>query len=247
MTAKPAEQSLLSQERKGNTEAAASVIASWVAEEQPRARLSRYGAGQMSTAELLAICLVSGLPGEDAVQLARRLLSEFGGISGVLSAPLQKLIKVRGIGLAKATLIKAIQEIAARDAESSLIQAQKFADVEVVGGYLRKRMGHLPHEAFACLFLNAKHEQLGFEVLFRGSIDRTHVHAREVVKRGLELNAAAVIVCHNHPSGNAEPSQADIALTRSLSSLLEQVEIRLLDHIVVSARSWVSLRARGLI
>jgi len=172
---------------KGNTEATGSVIANWVEEEQPRARLSRYGAGQMSTAELLGICLVSGVPGEDAVQLARRLLSEFGGI------------------------------------------------------------GSLPHEAFACLFLNAKHELLGFEVLFRGSIDRTHVHAREVLKRGLELNAAAVIVSHNHPSGSTEPSQADIALTRSLSNLLQQVEIRLLDHVVVGAGGWVSLHTRGLI
>jgi DNA repair protein RadC len=108
-------------------------------------------------------------------------------------------------------------------------------------------MGSLPNEAFACLFLNAKHELLGFEVLFRGSIDRTHVHAREVLKRGLELNAAAVIVSHKHPSGNAEPSQADIALTCSLSDLLDQVEIRLLDHVIVGAGGWVSLHSRGLI
>ena len=108
-------------------------------------------------------------------------------------------------------------------------------------------MGTLPHEAFACLFLNAKNEQLGFEIMFHGSIDRTHVHAREVLRRGLEHNAAAIIICHNHPSGNAEPSQADIALTRSLSDLLSQVEIRLLDHIVVSSHSWVSLQMRGLV
>lgn len=134
-----------------------------------------------------------------------------------------------------------------RDAEAELLQSRQFPDSKSVGEYLRKRMGRLPHEAFACLFLNAKHELLAFEVLFRGSIDRTHVHAREVLKRGLELNAAAVILSHNHPSGNAEPSQADIALTGSLSELLGQVEIRLLDHVVVGARGWVSLHARGLI
>jgi DNA repair protein RadC len=244
---KASEQLLVDRSHKVNTEGVGSVIANWVEEEQPRARLSRYGAGQMSTAELLGICLVSGVPGEDAVQLARRLLSEFGGIGGVLSAPLHHLLKVRGVGLAKATQIKAIQELAARDAETDLIQSQKFTDPGAVGAYLRKRMGSLPHEAFACLFLNAKHELLGFEVLFRGSIDRTHVHAREVLKRGLELNAAAVIVSHNHPSGNAEPSQADIALTRSLSDLLDQVEIRLLDHVIVGAGGWVSLHSRGLI
>ena len=100
---------------------------------------------------------------------------------------------------------------------------------------------------FECLFLNAKHEHIAFEILFRGSIDRTHVHAREVLKRGLELNAAALIVCHQHPSGNAEPSQADFRLTRSLFVPLEQVEIRLLDQVVVSASTWVSLQPRDLL
>jgi DNA repair protein RadC len=97
------------------------------------------------------------------------------------------------------------------------------------------------------LFLNAKNEQIAFEILFRGSIDRTHVHAREVLKRGLELNAAALIVCHNHRSGNAEPSQADIGLTRLLFDLLEKGGIRLLDHVVVSTNTWVSLQLRGLL
>jgi DNA repair protein RadC len=200
-------------------------IASWVAEEQPRARLSRYGAAQMS----------------------RRLLHEFGGIEELLAAPLERLLDARGVGLAKASQIKAIQELGTRLTEAELVKAQRFEDPTAVSQYLRKRLGHLPHEAFACLFLNAKHQQLSFEILFHGSIDRTHVHAREILRRGLEVNAAAVIVCHNHPSGNAEPSQADIALTRSLADLLAQVEIRLLDHMVVSARSWVSLQMRGLI
>ena len=222
-------------------------IASWVAEEQPRARLSRYGAAQMSTAELLAICLVSGVPGEDAVQMSRRLLHEFGGIEELLAAPLERLLDARGVGLAKASQIKAIQELGTRLTEAELAKAQRFEDPTAVSQYLRKRLGHLPHEAFACLFLSAKHQQLSFEILFHGSIDRTHVHAREILRRGLEVNAAAVIFCHNHPLGNAEPSQADIALTRSLADLLAQVEIRLLDHLVVSARSWVSLQMRGLI
>ena len=229
---------------KGNTEDGASVIANWVEDEQPRARLSRYGASEMSTAELLAICLVSGMPGEDAVQLARRLLGEFGGL---LAALLGRLRASHGLGLAKAAQIKAIQELGVRDRETSLVKAQRFRDPSAVAEYLRKRMGSLAHEAFACLFPNAKNEHLGFEIMFHGSIDRTHVNAREVLRRGLELNAAAIIVCHNHPSGNAEPSQADITLTRSLSDLLAQVEIRLLDHIVVSTHSWVSMQMRGLL
>ena len=229
---------------KGNTEDSASVIANWVEDEQPRARLSRYGASEMSTAELLAICLVSGMPGEDAVQLARRLLGEFGGL---LAALLGRLRASHGLGLAKAAQIKAIQELGVRDRETSLVKAQRFRDPSAVAEYLRKRMGSLAHEAFACLFLNAKNEHLGFEIMFHGSIDRTHVNAREVLRRGLEHNVAAIIVCHNHPSGNAEPSQADITLTRSLSDLLAQVEIRLLDHIVVSTHSCVSMQMRGLL
>ena len=179
--------------------------------------------------------------------MSRRLLHEFGGIEELLAAPLERLLDARGVGLAKASQIKAIQELGTRLTEAELVKAQRFEDPTAVSQYLRKRLGHLPHEAFACLFLNAKHQQLSFEILFHGSIDRTHVHAREILRRGLEVNAAAVIVCHNHPSGNAEPSQADIALTRSLADLLAQVEIRLLDHMVVSARSWVSLQMRGLI
>lgn len=229
---------------KGNTEDSASVIANWVEDEQPRARLSRYGASEMSTAELLAICLVSGMPGEDAVQLARRLLGEFGGL---LAALLGRLRASHGLGLAKAAQIKAIQELGVRDRETSLVKAQRFRDPSAVAEYLRKRMGSLAHEAFACLFPNAKNEHLGFEIMFHGSIDRTHVNAREVLRRGLEHNVAAIIVCHNHPSGNAEPSQADITLTRSLSDLLAQVEIRLLDHIVVSTHSCVSMQMRGLL
>jgi DNA repair protein RadC len=229
---------------KGNTEDSASVIANWVEDEQPRERLSRYGASEMSTAELLAICLVSGMPGEDAVQLARRLLGEFGGL---LAALLGRLRASHGLGLAKAAQIKAIQELGVRDRETSLVKAQRFRDPSAVAEYLRKRMGSLAHEAFACLFPNAKNEQLGFEIMFHGSIDRTHVNAREVLRRGLEHNVAAIIVCHNHPSGNAEPSQADITLTRSLSDLLAQVEIRLLDHIVVSTHSCVSMQMRGLL
>ena len=229
---------------KGNTEDSASVIANWVEDEQLRARLSRYGASEMSTAELLAICLVSGMPGEDAVQLARRLLGEFGGL---LAALLGRLRASHGLGLAKAAQIKAIQELGVRDRETSLVKAQRFRDPSAVAEYLRKRMGSLAHEAFACLFLNAKNEHLGFEIMFHGSINRTHVHAREVLRRGLEHNVAAIIVRHNHPSGNAEPSQADITVTRSLSDLLAQVEIRLLDHIVVSTHSCVSMQMRGLL
>ena len=224
---------------KGNIEAASSVIANWLEDEQPRARMARYGAAQMSTAELLALCLARGLPGENAVLLSQQMLKEFGSVHALLAAPIQQLLAVRGVGPAKAARLNAIHELSHRETEVQLKRTQSFNEPAAVARFLRKRLGHLGYEAYGCLFLNAKHEHIAFEILFRGSIDRTHVHAREVLKRGLELNAAALIVCHNHPSGNAEPGQADIGLTRSLFDLLEQVEIRLLDHVVVSANKWI--------
>ena len=230
-----------------NIEAPSNVIANWLEDEQPRTRMARYGAAQMPTAELLALCLSSGLPGENAVLLSQRLLQQFGGVQALLSAPIQQLMSVRGVGPAKATRLNAIHELSVRETEAQLKRSQSFGEPAAVATFLRKRLGHLGHEAFDCLFLNAKNEHIAFEILFRGSIDRTHVHAREVLKRGLELNAAALIVCHNHPSGNAEPSQADIGLTRLLFDLLEKVEIRLLDHVVVSTNTWVSLQLRGLL
>ena len=230
-----------------NIEAPSNVIANWLEDEQPRTRMARYGAAQMPTAELLALCLSSGLPGENAVLLSQRLLQQFGGVQALLSAPIQQLMSVRGVGPAKATRLKAIHELSVRETEAQLKRSQSFGEPAAVATFLRKRLGHLGHEAFGCLFLNAKNEHIAFEILFRGSIDRTHVHAREVLKQGLELNAAALIVCHNHPSGNAEPSQADISLTRLLFDLLEKVEIRLLDHVVVSTNTWVSLQLRGLL
>jgi DNA repair protein RadC len=232
---------------KGNIEAASSVIANWLEDEQPRARMARYGAAQMSTAELLALCLASGLPGENAVLLSQRMLKEFGSVHALLAAPIQQLLAVRGVGPAKAARLKAIHELSVRETEVQLKRTQSFSEPAAVARFLRKRLGHLGYEAFGRMFLNAKHEHIAFEILFPGSIDRTHVHAREVLKRGLELNAAALIVCHNHPSGNAETSQADIGLTRSLFDLLEQVERRLLDHVVVSVNTWVSLQLRGLL
>ena len=232
---------------KGNIEAASSVIANWLEDEQPRVRMARYGAAQMSTAELLALCLASGLPGENTVLLSQRMLKEFGSVHALLAAPIQQLLAVRGVGPAKAARLKAIHELSVRETEVQLKRTQSFNEPAAAARFLRKRLGHLGYEAFGCLFLNAKHEHIAFEILFRGSIERTHAHAREVLKRGLELNAAALIVCHNHPFGNAEPGQADIGLTRSRFELLEQVEIRLPDKVVVSASTWVSLQLRGLL
>ena len=222
-------------------------IASWQLQEQPRYRLIHEGAEALANAELLAVCLGSGVAGEDAVAMARRLLKQFGGIGGLLSAPMPKLLQCYGVGSAKASVIKAIQELSLRDVEHALARADQFADSASVSRFLRRRSGHESRETFACLFLNARNQLISFEVLFRGSVDRAHVHAREVLRRGIEVNAVAVVLAHNHPSGSPEPSQADIHLTRRLVELLEQVDIRVLDHIVVAAGACVSFAQRGLL
>ena len=222
-------------------------IASWQLQEQPRYRLIHEGAEALANAELLAVCLGSGVAGEDAVAMARRLLKQFGGIGGLLSAPMPKLLQCYGVGSAKASVIKAIQELSLRDVEHELAHADQFADSASVSRFLRRRIGHESRETFACLFLNARNQLISFEVLFRGSVDRAHVLAREVLRRGIEINAVAVVLAHNHPSGSPEPSQADIHLSRRLVELLEQLDIRVLDHIVVAAGACVSFAQRGLL
>ena len=222
-------------------------IASWELQEQPRHRLVSEGADGLSTAELLAICLGSGVAGEDAVAMARRLLKHFGGIGALLSAPLSQLVACHGVGPAKASVIKAVQELSLRDVEHALTHSEQFSDPASVSRFLRRRIGHELRETFACLFLNARNQLISFEVLFRGSVDRAHVHSREVLRRGIEVNAVAVVLAHNHPSGSPEPSQADIHLTQRLTELLRQVDIRVLDHIVVGSGSCVSFASRGLL
>ena len=164
--------------------------------------------------------LVSGSQGEDAVRMSRRLLKEFGGISPLLGAPISALTTFRGAGNAKAAQIEAMYELMARDVKAEFAKGERFNDQQSMSRYLRKRIGHPLREVFACLFLNSKHELLSFDDMSNDYIVRAHVPPRVVLLRGIELNAAATILAHNHPSGASEPSHADIFLTKELSNLL---------------------------
>ena len=229
-------------------ETTSSPITSWFGDEQPRERLLRRGAEHLSAAELLAVCFGSGLAGENAVALSRRLLQRFGSIDGLLQAPSQELLDCRGIGHARVALIKAMQELTLRQSEEVFARAgNNMTDVTPVSRYLQRRMGHAGNEQFACLYMDTRHRLIAYEVPFQGSINRAYVFPRLILKRCLELNAAAVILAHNHPSGVAEPSQADITLTRDLVDLLAKLDVRVLDHIVVAAQQTVSLASRGLL
>ena len=199
--------------------------------------------GAIGDAELLA-CVI---PGADSEDLAERLIREFGGLRNLLEVDDRTLAGVPGVGPARARLIITLPAIARRYFEQSITVGEPLRSPADTEAYLLARLCHLGHELFCCLYLDNRHRVLGFHELFRGTIDGTSVYPREVVKEALGINAAAVIVAHNHPSGVAEPSQADERITRRLKSALELVDIRLLDHLVVGDTGAVSLAARGLV
>lgn len=219
-------------------------------DERPRERLFMRGASALSTAELLAVCLGSGCAGMSALQLAQNLLVRFGNLDALLQARADELRQCHGMGPARVAQIKALAELTLRHSESQLREPDArdaMTDVTTVSRYVQRQIGAARREIFACLFLDARHRLLHFETLFLGSVNRAHVYPREVLRQALEHNAAAVILAHNHPSGVAEPSQADISLTAELRALLARVDVKVLDHIVVAQGQVVSFAARGLI
>lgn len=220
-------------------------IRDWPAAERPREKLLARGAGALSDAELLAIFLGSGLRGRDAVTTARELLSAQGGLRALLQRPPKELRKLRGLGTARVCALVAALELGQRLLQADLERGAALSDPQSAGRYFAQRLRGLPHEVFAALFLDTRHRVIAFEELFQGALDGAEVHPREVVRRALGHNAAAVIVAHNHPSGNPEPSAADRAVTVRLKQALALVELRLLDHFVIGDGPPVSLAARG--
>jgi len=217
------------------------------AAERPRERLLRCGAAALSDAELLAVCLGTGDGQRDVLGFARALLEGFGGLRGLLQAPGAQLTRVRGLGPARIALLKAALALGERQAEAGLAGRPLLADTRAVRRYLQHKLAAREREVFACLFLDARHRLLAFETLFLGSVDRASVHPREVLKRALANNAAAVILAHNHPSGHPEPSPSDLRLTEELRLLLGQIDVRVIDHVVVGHGATVSLAERGLV
>ncbi len=208
-------------------------IKNWPAAERPREKLLEHGSGSLSDAELLAIFLRTGVSGKSAVDLARHLLNEFGSLRALLEADLKTFSQQLGLGPAKFSQLQAVLEMARRHLAERLRRDSALESPQAVRDYLKALLRHEPHEVFGCLFMDSKHRMLTFEVLFRGSIDSASVYPRQVVKRALRHNAAAVIFCHNHPSGIPEPSEADRTLTQRLKEALDLVEVRVLDHFIV--------------
>ena len=219
-------------------------ISDWPAAERPRERLLAAGAAMLSDAELLAVLLRTGVRGKNAVELARELLARFGGITKLLQAD---LTRVKGLGAAKRAQFAAAVEIARRSLGEDLGAGAALTSPGAVRDFLRLTLGPLEHEVFVCLWLDAQHRVIRTDECFRGPLTQTSVYPREIVKAALRANAAAVIFAHNHPSGAAQPSQADELLTRNLKEALALVDVKVLDHFIVAGSQAISFAERGLL
>ncbi len=222
-------------------------ITDWPTDERPREKLLARGAQMLSDAELLAIFLRTGCKGKSAVDLARDLLLRFGGLRQLLESSHDNFCQAHGLGTAKYAQLQAVLEMSRRHLAASLGTRQSLTSSTAVKDYLRSMLRHRQSEVFVGLFLDSQHQLIACDELFQGTIDGASVYPREVVKHALRHNAAAIIFAHNHPSGIAEPSDADRAITHRLKEALNLVDIRTLDHLIVGDNSVVSFAERGLL
>ena len=222
-------------------------ITGWPHQERPREKPLARGPGALSDAELLAIFLRTGVRGKTAVDLGRDLLQQFGSLRGLLESGSDALSATLGLGPAKCTQLQAILEMARRYLGAQIERGDVLSHADATRDYLCAHLRAYRQEVFGCLFLDQRHRVIAFDELFHGTIDSASVHPREVVKQALARNAAAVILAHNHPSGVAEPSQADHHITQRLKAALALVDIRLLDHFIIGDGRAVSLAERGLV
>jgi len=222
-------------------------IRDWPEAERPREKLLSRGSAALSDAELLAIFLRTGTRHQTAVDIGRQLLDTFQGLRGLMKANQQQICQQPGLGMAKYAQLQAILELSHRHMAETLQRGDALSDPAATQRYLIARLRDYPHEVFACLFLDNRHRIIAYEELFHGTINGASVHPREVVKRCLAHNAAALILAHNHPSGVAEPSQADIQLTQRLQKALALIDVRVLDHIVIGDGQTTAMAEHGLI
>lgn len=222
-------------------------ITDWPEGERPREKLLQNGAKNLSDAELLAIFFRTGVTGVSAVDLARDSLQRFGGLRGLIDASPEEFCQGHGLGLAKYVQIQAVVELSSRYFQQQLIARDFFDSPQASKDWVMRKLRPYSHEVFGCLWLDNQHQLIEFQELFHGTIDSAAVYPREVVKAALSKNAAAVILCHNHPSGIAEPSRSDRAITDRLVAALKAVDIRVLDHFIIGDNDIVSFAERGLL
>jgi DNA repair protein RadC len=220
-------------------------ISDWPLAERPRERLLAEGPKALSDAELLAVLLRTGLPGKSAVDLARDLLKKYKGIAAMLEAG--DLETVSGLGPAKRAQFAAAIELSRRALREELEKRSALTSPGAVRDYLRLALSRREEEAFVCIWLDAQHKVIEIEEAFSGTLTQTSVYPREIVKSAIHWNAAAVVFAHNHPSGVAQPSQADELLTRNLKEALALVEVKVLDHFIIAGNQAISFAERGLL
>jgi DNA repair protein RadC len=220
-------------------------IKDWDEQDRPREKLLQRGADALTDAELLAIFLRVGVKGKSALDLAQDLLQEFGDLRSLLGADQARFCAAKGLGDAKYVQLQATVELSKRYLRQCLQRGDALSNPQDTRNYLLSELGGRSYEVFACLFLDNKNRVIKFEEMFMGTIDSANVYPREILKRALQHNAAAVILAHNHPSGVAEPSQADIAITKRLKEVLNLVDIRVLDHLIIGDGYTISLLESG--
>ena len=222
-------------------------ITDWPRDERPREKLLLKGAEALTDAELLAIFLRTGTPGKSAVDLARNLIAQHQGLAPLLSADRNSFCRNPGLGDAKFCQLQAVLEMGRRYLKERVSNRDLFQSADDTRAYIQSHLAGKPNEIFACLFLDTQHRLIEYRELFQGTIDSAQVHPREVVRTALMLNAGAVILAHNHPSGVAEPSRSDELITEKLKQALGLIEVRVLDHVIVGAGEITSLAERGMI
>ncbi|MGB0892921.1 MAG: RadC family protein [Parashewanella sp.] len=222
-------------------------IKHWPKGEGPREKLLLHGSGRLSDAELIAVILGSGSRSHNAVELGRLLINEFDGLRPLLSASMKQICRLPGVGAVKYTQLQAAAELSKRLAQESLHRGPILSNPDITRDYLARQLADRSYEVFAVLLLDSQHKVIQFVELFRGTINAASVYPRELVELVLNKNAAAVIVCHNHPSGMAEPSQADRRITERIKNALITIDVVLLDHVVIGDNEIVSFAERGWI
>jgi DNA repair protein RadC len=214
---------------------------------RPREKLLAHGPAALADAELVALLLRTGMKGKGVLALADELVTSFRGVAGLLHSQADDFRRIKGLGPAKRAELAAVMELARRALAQQLRRAPAFDSPAKVKDFVGLQLGQLGHEVFAVMFLDAQHRLIEWRELFQGTLTQTSVYPREVVRHALALNAGAVILAHNHPSGLAEPSRADEYLTQSLKAALQLVDVRVLDHLVVGTGHVVSFAERGLL
>jgi DNA repair protein RadC len=222
-------------------------INQWPENQRPRERLIKHGAGVLTDAELLAVFLRVGVKGKSAVDLGRDILCEFGSLQSLFNASLKDFSKLHGLGSAKYAQFQAVLELARRSLSENLQEHNPLSSPQAVKHYLQLSIGSKEYESFTVLFLDTKNNLICSEELFKGSLAHASVYPREVVKASLKHNAASLILAHNHPSGSCDPSSADLSLTQTLKKSLELIDVRILDHIIVTHHHSYSFAEHGQI